>query len=345
MPDDGGGAVAVGSLVYVSDSMRGIRRIRRGKGFGYRNPDGSMVADAGTLARIRELAIPPAYQDVWICPNPCGHIQATGRDQKGRKQYRYHKDWHGEQDAAKFARLIDFARALPALRRRVVDDMARRGLPRDKVLATVTDLLDRTLIRVGNAEYARGNDSYGLTTLQPRHVELKGSALLFRFRGKSGKVWQLRITDRRIARIVRSVQDLPGQDLFQYLDEEGEVRDVDSAAVNAYIRAVAGPQSSAKDFRTWNGTVLAARALAEAGPFTSKREAASKVRKAISSVAERLGNTVAVCRASYVHPAIIDGYLAGKPCNPGEGRGVTEGLSAEESAVLAYLGAAQGQAC
>lgn len=345
MAEGGGVAAAAGPLVYVSDSAPGIRRIRRGKGFAYRSPDGSAIADGTTLARIRAMAIPPAYSDVWICPDPCGHIQATGRDQKGRKQYRYHKEWHGEQDASKFARLIDFARSLPALRRRIAEDMARRGMPRERVLAAVVDLLDRTLIRVGNAEYAKGNDSYGLTTLQNRHVEVKGTALHFRFRGKSGKVWQLKLTDRRIARLVRSVQDLPGQDLFQYLDEHGEVRDVDSSAVNAYIRETAGPLSSAKDFRTWNGTVLAARALAEAGPHASQRDAAGKLRRAIASVAERLGNTVTVCRASYVHPAIVDGYMAGAPCRPSGESSPLEGLSAEETAVLRYLEAAERARC
>lgn len=336
MPGDGS-ATASSALVYVSDGVPGIRRIRCGKGFVFRHPDGSAVADEATLGRIRALAIPPAYEDVWICRDPCGHIQATGRDRKGRKQYRYHKDWQGEQDASKFARLVDFAHALPALRKRISGDLSRRGLPRERVIAAVVDLLDRTLIRVGNAEYARGNDSYGLTTLQGRHVDLKGSSLRFRFRGKSGKVWQLRLTDRRIARIVRSVQELPGQDLFQYLDEDGAVRDVSSADVNAYIREIAGPGSSAKDFRTWNGTVLAARALAEAGSFTSKREAASKLRKAIAGVAERLGNTASVCRSSYVHPAIIGGYLEETPCDPAGQVKATVGLSAEEAAVLHYL--------
>lgn len=343
MPDDG--AAASRALVYVSDAMPGIRRIRRGKGFAFHYPDGSAVADAETLSRIRALAIPPAYTDVWICGDPRGHIQATGRDQKGRKQYRYHKSWHGEQDASKFARLIDFAAALPALRCRIAQDLGRRGIPRERVLAAVVDLLDRTLIRVGNTEYAKGNDSYGLTTLQNRHVDVKGAALHFRFKGKSGKVWQLKLADRRIANIVRSVQELPGQDLFQYLDSEGQVRDVDSAAVNGYIRAVAGPEASAKDFRTWNGTVLAARALAEAGGFHSRREAASKVRKAIAAVAERLGNTVAVCRGSYVHPAIIEGYLDGMPCRPQEQVKPLAGLSAEEAAVLRYLEAARRRHC
>lgn len=325
-------------LVYVTCAEPGIRRLKRGRGFSYVNPDGSQVRDETVLARIRALAIPPAYTDVWICLEPRGHIQATGRDQRGRKQYRYHKDWHGSQDASKFARLAEFGRVLPQLRAIVSEHMGRRGNSREKVLAAVVDLLDRTLIRVGNAEYAKGNDSYGLTTLQNRHVALKGAELHFRFKGKSGKVWQLRISDRRIARIVREIQDLPGQDLFQYIDEEGQVRDVTSADVNGYIRAIAGEEASAKDFRTWNGTVLAARALAAAGAFTSKREAASKVKAALSEVADRLGNTVTVCRASYVHPAIIEAYLAGRPCPmPETAEPADSGLSAEEQAVLRFL--------
>lgn len=268
----------------------------------------------------------------------CGHIQATGRDQKGRKQYRYHKDWHGGQDATKFARLLDFGRALPALRARVAEDMRAKGPTRARVLATVVDLLDRTLIRVGNAEYARGNDSYGLTTLQNDHVQLNGSELIFTFRGKSGKLWNLRLSDRRIAHTVHAIQDLPGQDLFHYLDEQGQVRDVTSADVNAYIRAVAGEETSAKDFRTWKGTVLAARALFAAGPFTSKREGATRLRAALREVADRLGNTIAVCRGSYVHPAVIEAYLAGAPCAmPEEAGAAKDGLSAEEQAVLRFL--------
>jgi DNA topoisomerase I len=338
MPDDGARTAAAAPLVYVTGAEPGIRRVRRGRGFCYLNPDGSAVKDPAVLARIRALAIPPAYSDVWICREPCGHLQATGRDQKGRKQYRYHKDWHGGQDATKFARLSAFGRSLPRLRAGISRLLEQRGISREKVLAAVVCLLDRTLIRIGNAEYARGNDSYGLTTLQNRHVALKGAELHFRFKGKSGKVWQLRVSDRRIARIVRQIQDLPGQDLFQYLDEEGQVRDVTSADVNGFIREIAGEQASAKDFRTWTGTVLAARVLAAAGPFTSKRDAASKVKAALREVAERLGNTVAVCRASYVHPAIIDGYLAGTPCAmPQAAAGNAEGLSAEERAVLRYL--------
>lgn len=338
MPDDGARlSPTAASLVYVTGAEPGFRRVKRGRGFCYINPDGSILKDEAVLARIRALAIPPAYTDVWICLDPCGHVQATGRDQKGRKQYRYHKDWHGEQDASKFQRLIAFGRSLPDLRARIGTDMQARGAPRQKVLATVVSLLDRTLIRVGNAEYAKGNDSYGLTTLQNRHVALKGSELHFRFKGKSGKVWQLRISDRRIARIVRHIQDLPGQDLFQYVDEEGQVRDVTSADVNAYIREIAGEQASAKDFRTWTGTVLAARALFRAGAFTSKRESASKVRTALHDVAAQLGNTIAVCRSSYVHPAIIAGYLDGKPCAMPAVEENTGGLSSEERAVLRYL--------
>lgn len=330
----------------MSDAAPGIRRIRRGRGFSYRGHDGSAITEPETLARIRALAIPPAWTDVWICPDCFGHIQATGRDQKGRKQYRYHAHWQGEKDAGKFARLVAFAYALPALRARVREDMATRGPNRAKVLAAVTDLLDRTLIRIGNVEYARSNESFGITTLQNRHVTLKGTALHFRFTGKSGKTWELKLTDRRIAAIVRAIQDLPGQDLFQYVDEEGQVRDVGSGDVNAYIRAVAGPESSAKDFRTWNGTVLAAEALARAGPFTSKREGASKLRAALHDVAEKLGNTVTVCRASYVHPAIIQGYLAGTPCAVPEEGGAEPGeLSAAEQAVLRYLEGGARKGC
>jgi DNA topoisomerase-1 len=337
MPLGGPGTSQAVRLIYVTGTEPGIRRVRRGRGFCYLNPDGSPVREEAILARIRAVAIPPAYTDVWICREPCGHIQATGRDQKGRKQYRYHKDWHGGQDATKFARLAGFGRSLPQLRAIVAKQMSARGITREKVLATVVSLLDRTLIRIGNAEYARLNDSYGLTTLQNRHVSLEGSQLHFRFRGKSGKVWQLRISDRRIARVVREIQDLPGQDLFQYRDEDGQVRDVTSADVNGYIREIAGDEASAKDFRTWNGTVLAARALATAGPFTSKREGASKVKAALREVAERLGNTISVCRSSYVHPAIIEGYLAGRPCAMPDGGGSVHGLSAEEEAVLHYL--------
>ena len=347
MPDDGARpSAAAASLVYVTGAEPGFRRVRRGRGFCYLRPDGGAVKDEAVLARIRALAIPPAYSDVWICMDPCGHIQATGRDQKGRKQYRYHKDWHGEQDATKFARLVEFGKALPGLRARIASDMGTRGLTREKVLAAVVNLLDRTLIRVGNAEYARGNDSFGLTTLQNRHVAVAGAALHFRFTGKSGKVWQFRLSDRRIARIVRQIQDLPGQDLFQYLDAEGQVRDVTSADVNAYIRAVAGEEASAKDFRTWKGTVLAARALSAAGPFRTGREASSRLRQALREVAERLGNTIAVCRASYVHPAVIDAYLAGTPCPmPEEAEALSGGLSAGEAAVLRFLAAERARHC
>lgn len=298
-------------LVYSDQSAPGIRRIAKGKSFAYLRPDGKALRDAKTLARIRALVIPPAWTDVWICTKPNGHIQATGRDQRGRKQYKYHVDWNDTSNASKFERLLSFAEALPAIRARVSRDMAKPGRGRDKVLATVVSLLDRTLIRIGNDEYAKANGSFGLTTLRNDHVELKGATLRFRFKGKSGKKWEVAVSDRRIARIVDSIQDLPGQDLFQYVDDDGEVRDVTSADVNAYIRDIAGPEVSAKDFRTWAGTVMAAERLLEAGDAASQREAKRAVTKAVTEVAQRLGNTVAVCRKSYIHPHVTECYLEG----------------------------------
>lgn len=268
------------------------------------------MRDAATLRRIRALAIPPAWTQVWICPDPDGHIQATGRDEKGRKQYRYHPRWREVRDAAKYAHMLTFAEALPAIRARVRQDMARGGLPREKVLATVVHLLETTLIRVGNDDYARQNESYGLTTLQVRHVLVEGAALRFRFKGKSGKVWNLGVSDRRVARIVRALQDLPGQDLFQYLDEDGVPRAIGSAEVNAYLRDAAGGRAvTAKDFRTWAGTVLAAMALREFERFDTKAAAKRNLRQAIERVAARLGNTPTICRKCYVHPELLDCYL------------------------------------
>ena len=251
-------------LVYVSDTEPGIARRRAGKGFSYRDPRGQLVRDKATLARIRSLAIPPAYADVWVCPDPDGHIQATGRDARGRKQYRYHPRFREVRESAKYEHMLDFARALPALRARVASDMARRGMGRQKVLATVVHLLETTMIRVGNADYVRQNKSHGLTTLRDRHVTIDGSEVRFRFKGKSGKQWDLGLRDRRVARIVRQSQDLPGQHLFQYLDDEGVAREVTSGDVNTYLREVTGAGITAKDFRTWTGTVLAALALAGA---------------------------------------------------------------------------------
>lgn len=302
-------AISAG-LVYVSDTEPGIRRRRAGKGFSYRSPDGKPVKDKDTLARIRSLAIPPAYTDVWICADPDGHIQATGRDARGRKQYRYHPRFREVRDSTKYERMLDFAAALPALRARVDEDMRRRGMPREKVLATVVHLLETTMIRVGNADYVKQNKSHGLTTLNDRHVRIEGSEVRFRFKGKSGKEWNLGIRDRRVARIVKASQDLPGQHLFQYLDEDGERRTVTSGDVNAYLREISGADITAKDFRTWTGTVLAAMALAEYEKADSAAAAKRNVREAIEQVSARLGNTPTICRKCYVHPQVIDSYLS-----------------------------------
>ena len=302
-------AISAG-LVYVSDSEPGITRRRAGKGFSYRDPEGRTVKDRETLDRIRSLAIPPAYTDVWICADPNGHIQATGRDARGRKQYRYHPRFREARDSTKYERMLDFAAALPALRARVDEDMSRRGMPREKVLATVVHLLETTMIRVGNADYAKQNKSHGLTTLNDRHVKVDGAQIRFRFKGKSGKEWDLGIRDRRVARIVKASADLPGQHLFQYLDDEGERRSVTSGDVNAYLREISGTDITAKDFRTWTGTVLAALALAEYEKADSQAAAKRNVREAIEQVSARLGNTPTICRKCYVHPQVIDSYLS-----------------------------------
>jgi DNA topoisomerase-1 len=298
-------------LKYVSDSSPGIRRQQSGKDFRYRHCDGKLVRDRGTLQRIRVLAIPPAWTDLWICPVPNGHIQAVGRDAKGRKQYKYHPQWCEMRDANKYEHVVGFARLLPALRIRVARDMARPALVREKVLATIVSLLDKSLIRVGNNGYARENDSYGLTTLRSHHVRLGGHEIKFHFKGKGGKTWRLSVRDRRIARVVRSIQDLPGQDLFQYIDDTGAIRTVSSSDVNDYLREVTGKDVTAKDFRTWAGSVMAAMALDALGPPANPTQAKSNVRRAVEAVAARLGNTPAVCRKSYVHPRIVDAYMQG----------------------------------
>lgn len=303
-------ARAVG-LVYVSDSQPGIRRVPAGTGYRYVMPNGQPVTDAETLERIRELAIPPAYTDVWICTRANGHIQATGRDDRGRKQYRYNADWRDVRDRSKYEHILEFARALPRIRARVSRDLRKRATCRDKVLATIVSLLDRTLIRVGNDEYAKSNGSFGLTTLRNRHLKVAGSELRFNFKGKSGKVWRLSVKDRRIARIVASIQELPGHDLFQYVDEEGKVRAVDSSDVNDYLREIGGEDVSAKDFRTWSATVLALLALSAVGPFENKSQMKIFTRRAIETVAEKLGNTATICRKSYIHPEVIAAYHDG----------------------------------
>ena len=298
-------------LRYVTDDEPGIRRVKRGKGFSFVDPQGRAVKDEKTLERIRKLAIPPAWTDVWICPRPNGHLQATGRDARGRKQYRYHADWREVRDETKFGRMIAFGESLPKIRERIEQDMGQRGLGREKVLATVVKLLETTLIRVGNKEYVKQNNSFGLTTLRDQHVDVEGSKLRFEFRGKSGKEHSVEVQDRRLARIVRQCRDLPGQKLFQYLDENGERQSVSSEDVNAYLRETTGEDFSAKDFRTWGGTVLALSALLEVGACESEREANRAVVEAIKHVSGQLGNRPAICRKYYVHPVVIQTFLEG----------------------------------
>ncbi|MDF3057463.1 MAG: putative topoisomerase [Rariglobus sp.] len=330
-------------LRYVTDQTPGIIRRPRGKGFVYIDADGRRVTDHETLARIRSLAIPPAWRDVWICPQARGHLQATGRDARGRKQHRYHPAWRETRDSAKFSRTIAFGRALPRIRRRVARDLRRPGLGREKVLATMVRLLETTLIRIGNEEYLKHNRSVGLSTMRDRHVSVKRGVLHFNFKGKSGKQFQIDLEDPRLARIVRRTQELPGQELFQYLDEDGVNQKISSTDVNAYLREIGGEEFSAKDFRTWAGTVLAALALRECEPFESPAQARRNLVAAIENVARRLGNTPAICRKCYIHPVIMDSYLDGKTIEVLKARASAvlqaprSGLSAEEKAVLAFL--------
>jgi DNA topoisomerase-1 len=336
-------AARAGGLRYVSDEMPGIRRKRAGSRFRYRYPTGDLVSEPPVLQRIKSLAIPPAWQEVWICPDPCGHLQATGRDKRGRKQSRYHPRWRETRDETKYARMIQFAKSLPRIRKRINRDLALPGLSRNKVLATVARLLEVSLIRVGNEEYARQNDSFGLTTLRNRHVAVRGSKLRFHFYGKSGKWHDVDVEDRRLAIIIRSCQDLPGQELFQYVSKEGQRQAINSEDVNQYLRDISGKDFTAKDFRTWAGTVLAAIALAEFELFDSQTRARKNLVRAIEAVAERLGNTPAVCRKCYIHPDVLDAYLDGTLINSLKQRierrhsKYLKGLSPEEAAVLALL--------
>lgn len=309
-PTDPEAAAEAAGLAYVSDDRPGIARRKQGRYFAYFKPDGSRVTDEKTLERIRALAIPPAYTDVWISPRANGHIQATGRDAKGRKQYRYHAKFRATRDSSKYEHMLDFAEALPAIRERVDADMRRHGLPREKVLATIVHLLETTMIRVGNADYAKQNKSFGLSTLRNRHVDIDGAELRFAFKGKSGKAWNVSIRDRRVARIVKSIQELPGQHLFQYLDEAGERCEVSSTDVNAYLREISGADITAKDFRTWTGTVLTALTLANAEPAENERGIKARLKEAICGVAAALGNTPAVCRKAYIHPEVIEAFSA-----------------------------------
>lgn len=299
------------ALTYVDDRDPGLSRRRFGAGFSYRDAEGKGLDDDATLDRIRKLAIPPAWTEVWISPNPDGHIQAVGRDARGRKQYRYHDQWRAARDGNKYERILAFGRALPRLRRRIDADLKRRGLPREKVLAAVLRLMEITLIRVGNEEYARQNKSFGLTTLRDRHAKLKSGGGVFEFRGKSGKMHATAFTDRRLARIVKACQDVPGQRLFQYLDEDGQRHAIESADVNAYLREALGEDFSAKDFRTWAGTVAAARALALCEPPASETAAKRSVNTCVKAVAGLLGNTATVCRKAYIHPAIVEAFANG----------------------------------
>ena len=336
-------AADVAGLHYVTDGRPGLIRQKAGRAFRYLGRNGRVLRDPRTLGRIRSLVIPPAWTDVWICPDALGHIQVTGRDARGRKQYRYHPHWRTVRDDAKYGRMLVFGQALPILRARIEDDLAHRGLSRRRVLAAVLKLLETTLIRVGNEEYARDNGSFGLTTFRGRHASIKGSTVQFRFRGKSGKVHEVDVQDRRLSRIVKRCQDLPGQELFQYVDGRGRRRAVTSSDVNDYLREVTGQDFTAKDFRTWAGTVLAAWALQEFQTVRTKAEAKKNVLRAVEKVAGRLGNTVAVCRKGYVHPVVFDAYLDGTLAGTlqqrldHEAREGEDRLRPEEMAVLALL--------
>jgi DNA topoisomerase-1 len=326
-------------LRYVTDHHPGIRRVKSGKGFRYVGAHGRSIRRKEILARIRALAIPPAWTDVWICPDARGHVQATGRDAKGRKQYRYHTDWRATRDETKFDRMQAFARALPVLRRRARADLARPGLPREKVLATLVQLLERSLIRVGNEEYARQNESFGLTTMRDKHVRVNGGTVRFRFRGKSGKHHTIDVNDWRLAHVVKQCRDLPGQELFQYVDAGGRRQRVGSGDLNAYLRDVTGEEFTSKDFRTWWATVLAVKALRELRPGRSRTQSEKNVLLAVEAVAGLLGNTRAVCRKSYVHPGVIDSYVEGSLSKILERRTKTSvsGLRPDEVAVLTVL--------
>ncbi len=341
--DEPQAAAKSAGLHYVDDSRPGYTRRRRGRSFEYLQPNGKPIKDPRELERIRALAIPPAWTYVWICTDENGHLQATGRDARGRKQYRYHPRWRAVRDENKYEKLVAFAKILPRVRRKVGRDLRRRGLPREKVLAAVVKLLETTLIRVGNDEYAKSNGSFGLTTMRNKHAEVKGEKIRFEFRGKSGIEHEIGMEDPRLARIVRQCQDLPGQELFEYLEEDGRVCDVDSGDVNAYLREISGLDITAKDFRTWAGTALAAQALQEFEDFDSQAAAKRNITRAIESVSERLGNTSAICRKCYIHPAIFEAYMDRslikllKARTEKELRTSLADLSAEEAAVLALL--------
>ncbi len=339
-PTEPSASAEAAGLRYATDERPGIRRIRAGRGFRYAAPDRTRVRDAATLERIRKLAIPPAYHDVWISPDPRGHIQATGRDARGRKQYRYHARWREVRDETKFDRMLAFSRALPRIRRCVERDLARPALPKEKVIAAVVRLLEDTCIRIGNEEYARDNDSYGLTTLRDDHVEVAGNRVLFEFRGKRGKEHRCRLSDRRLARVIARCQALPGEELFQYVDEGGRRQAIDSGDVNTYLRAISGDEFSAKDFRTWSGTVLAASALLAAEHAHKKAQRKKLVLAAIDQVAAQLNNTRAVCRKYYIHPGVLEAFEQGslaESFRARRGNRSSNGLYAPERSLIRFL--------
>ncbi len=336
-------AARAAKLRYVSDKKPGIARVPADNGFAYYDTDGSLIADDAVLTRIRKLAIPPAYTDVWVCRDPRGHLQAVGRDAKGRKQYRYHPRWRVVRDEAKYSKMLVFGRVLPAIRARVKHDLALPGLPKSKVLAAIVALLEKTMMRVGNEEYAKTNNSFGLTTLRDGHARIKGSHLTFDFRGKHGVEHHIDLDDRRLARVVERCRDLPGQDLFQFLDHDGTQHSVGSDDVNDYLREASGEEITAKDFRTWAATNLAATALAELERFDSQAMAKKEVVRAVEAVAKRLGNTPAICRKCYIHPAVFEGYLDGSLAEGLKQRADelleshAPGLTAQEVALTAFL--------
>jgi DNA topoisomerase-1 len=332
-------------LRYASDDRPGLRRVRVGRGFRYLRPSGAPVRDRATLERIARLAIPPAYRDVWISPDPRGHLQATGRDARGRKQYRYHARWREVRDETKFDRLLSFGAHLPALRRRVRRDLARRGLPRAKVVAAVLALLEDTCLRVGNEEYAQANSSYGLSTLRDKHVRVKGPRMVFEFRGKLGKRQRCELKDRRLAALVARCQALPGERLFQCIDESGRRSAIGSQDVNDYLRATTGQDFTAKDFRTWAGSLLAAEALRAQVPDARRARRSAQIQACIDSVAARLHNTRAVCSRYYVHPALLESFEAGRLARSlRRGRKGPAGLSQRERALYGFLAGLQARA-
>lgn len=343
-------AARAAKLHYVSDRKPGYTRKRVKDGFEYFDVDGSKITDETIIARIRKLAIPPAYADVWICRDPKGHLQAVGRDARGRKQYRYHPNWRAVRDENKYGKMLVFGRVLPTIRKQVGEDLRLPGLPKRKVLAAIVALLEKTMVRIGNEEYAKDNKSYGLTTLRNRHARVKGGHVVFDFRGKHGIEHHIDLTDHRLAKVVARCRDLPGQDLFQFLDEDGERHGIGSDDVNQYLHEISGEEITAKDFRTWAATTLAATTLAELERFDSQAAAKKEVLRAVEGVAKRLGNTPAICRKCYIHPAIFEGYLDGSLAEGLKQRADElleepgSGLTAQEVALTAFLSRRLGEA-